>query len=122
MVFIKKMINNGCTQIYGSSIDLTGKSISFTSDGIYVNGKPIEVFDESEMPVLKIEITGNVESLTTENGDVTVNGSVGKVVSENGNVKCQTVDGNVESVNGDVTCDKIKGNCKTENGDIYCNK
>ena len=81
MVFIKKMINNGCTQIYGSNIDLTGKSISFTSDGIYVNGKPIEVFDESEIPVLKIEITGNVESLTTEEGEITVNGHVGRLVA-----------------------------------------
>ena len=84
------MINNGCTQIYGSNIDLTGKSISFTSDGIYVNGKPIEVFDESEIPVLKIEITGNVESLTTEEGEITVNGHVGTVVSKDGDIKCRT--------------------------------
>lgn len=122
MVFIKKMINNGCTQIYGSNIDLTGKSISFTSNGIYVNGKPIEVFDESEIPVLKIEITGNVESLTTEEGEITVNGHVGTVVSKDGYIKCRTVGGNVENKNGDIYCGKVMGNCYTKNGDIYCNK
>ena len=91
MVFIKKMINNGCTQIYGSSIDLTGKNVSITSDGFFVDGKPIVEFDESVTPVLKIEITGNVESLTTEDGEITVNGHVGTVVSKDGYVKCRTV-------------------------------
>ncbi len=106
MVFIKKMINNGCTQIYGSSIDLTGKNVSITSDGFFVDGKPIVEFDESVTPVLKIEITGNVESLTTEDGEITVNGHVGTVVSKD----------------GDIYCGKVMGNCYTKNGDIYCNK
>lgn len=116
------MTNNGCVQIYSGDIDLTGKRISFTSDGFYVNGKLIEGFDESEMPVLKIEITGNVESLTTEDGNVTVNGRVGTVVSKNGNVECRTVGGNVENKNGNIYCGKVMGNCDTKNGDIYCNK
>lgn len=122
MVFIKKMINNGCTQIYGSSIDLTGKNVSITPDGFFVDGKPIVEFDESETPVLKIEITGNVESLTTEEGEITVNGHVGTVVSKDGDIKCRTVGGNVENKDGDIYCGKVMGNCYTKNGDIYCNK
>jgi len=122
MVFIKKMINKGCTQIYGSSIDLTGKNVSITSDGFFVDGKPIVEFDESETPVLKIEITGNVESLTTEDGEITVNGHVGTVVSKDGYIKCRTVGGNVENKDGDIYCGKVMGNCYTKNGDIYCNK
>ena len=118
MNIISKVTINGKTPINGRYINLTGQNVSITDNGIYVNGKPIEDFDESQVPVLRIEITGNVESLTTENGEVTVNGRVGTVVSKNGNVNCQTVEGNVESKNGNVMCGKIMGDCDTKNGNI----
>lgn len=118
MNIISKVTINGKTQINGHYINLTGQNVSITDNGIYVNGKPIEEFDESQVPVLRIEITGNVESLTTENGEITVNGRVGTVVSKNGNVNCQTVEGNVESKNGNVMCGKIMGDCDTKNGNI----
>lgn len=102
MNIISKMTIHGKTQINGRHINLTGQNVSITDNGIYVNGKPIEQFDESQVPVLRIEITGNVESLTTENGEVTVNGRVGTVVSKNGN----------------VMCGKIMGDCDTKNGNI----
>lgn len=118
MNIISKVTINGKTRVNGRYINLTGQNVSITDNGIYVNGKPIEEFDESQVPVLRIEITGNVESLTTENGEVTVNGRVGTVVSKNGNVNCQTVEGNVESKNGNVMCGKIMGDCDTKNGNI----
>lgn len=118
MDIISKMTISGKTLINGRYVNLTGQSVSITDGGIYVNGKPIEEFDESQVPVLKIEITGSVENLTTENGEVTVNGRVGSVVSKNGNVNCQTVEGNVESKNGNVMCGKIMGDCDTKNGNI----
>ena len=122
MITINKMTNKGCVQIYSGNIDLTGKRITMTSDGFFVDGKPIVEFDESETPVLKIEITGNVESLTTEDGEITENGHVGTVVSKDGYIKCRTVGGNVENKDGDIYCGKVMGNCYTKNGDIYCNK
>lgn len=118
MEIISKMTINGKTRVNGRYVNLTGQNITITDNGIYVNGKPIEEFDESQVPVLRIEITGNVESLTTENGEVTVNGRIGTVVSKNGNVNCQTVEGNVESKNGNVMCGKIMGDCDTKNGNI----
>lgn len=122
MVTINKMTNNGCVQIYSGDIDLTGKRIIMTSDGFYVDGNQIVEFNESETPVLKIEITGNVESLITEDGDVTVNGRVGTVVSKNGNVECRTVERNVDNKNGNIYCGKVMGNCYAKNGNIYHDK
>lgn len=118
MEIISKMTINGKTRVNGRYVNLTGQNITITDRGMFVNGKPLEEFDDSQVPVLKIEITGNVESLTTENGEVTVNGRVGTVVSKNGNVNCQTVEGNVESKNGNVMCGKIMGDCDTKNGNI----
>lgn len=121
MNIISKVTINGKTQINGRYINLTGKNITITDRGMFVNGKPIEEFDDSQVPVLKIEITGNVESLTTENGEVTVNGRVGTVVSKNGNVNCQTVEGNVESKNGNVIVTTCHGDCDAKNGNIIRN-
>ncbi len=118
MEIISKMTINGKTRVNGRYVNLTGQNITITDRGMFVNGKPLEEFDDSQVPVLKIEITGNIESLTTENGEVTVNGRVGTVVSKNGNVNCQTVEGNVESKNGNVMCGKIMGDCDTKNGNI----
>ena len=122
MNIISKVTINGKTRVNGRYVNLTGQNITITDRGMFVNGKPIEEFDDSQVPVLKIEITGNVESLTTENGEVTVNGRVGTVVSKNGNVNCQTVEGNVESKNGNVMCGKIMGDCDTKNGNVMCGK
>ena len=91
MNIISKVTINGKTRVNGRYVNLTGQNITITDGGIFVNGKPLEEFDESQVPVL-----------TTENGEVTVNGRVGTVVSKNGNVNCQTVEGNVESKNGNV--------------------
>lgn len=121
MNIISKMTFNRKTKINGRYINLTGQSVSITDNGIYVNGKPIEEFDESQVPVLKIEITGNIESLTTENGEVTVNGRVGSVVSKNGNIECQTVEGNAESKNGNIFVTTCHGDCDTKNGNIFHN-
>jgi len=121
MNIISKMTFNRKTKINGRYINLTGQNVSITDNGIYVNGKPIEEFDESQVPVLKIEITGNIESLTTENGEVTVNGRVGSVVSKNGNIECQTVEGNAESKNGNIFVTTCHGDCDTKNGNIFHN-
>lgn len=49
MNIISKVTINGKTQINGRYINLTGQNVSITDNGIYVNGKPIEEFDESGM-------------------------------------------------------------------------
>lgn len=121
MEIISKMTINGKTRVNGRYVNLTGQNITITDRGMFVNGKPLEEFDDSQVPVLKIEITGNIESLTTENGEVTVNGRVGTVVSKNGNVNCQTVEGNVESKNGNVIVTTCHGDCDTKNGNIIRN-
>lgn len=59
-------------------------------------------YNEADCPIIKIEITGNVESIETESGDV----------------RCNAVSGNVNTMSGDVTCDNIKGHCSTMSGDI----
>lgn len=124
MLHSKTVINRiggGNIIINGKSYSLKGKSMEILGDGqVYVDGVPLSDYEANykEPPVLKIEITGSVQHIETENADIQVNGNVGEVVSKNGNVSCQTVDGNVTSKNGNVTCSVINGDCDTQNGNI----
>ncbi len=102
MNIISQMTISGKTRINGRYVNLTGQNVTITDGAIYVNGKPIEEFDDSQTPIIKIEVTGNVETLTTENGEVTVNGRVGTIVSKNGNVMCATIKGDCETKNGNI--------------------
>ena len=80
------IINKKCvsTIIGGISGNVTynGKTINIPRgsrfemiDGkVLINGKPFEQYNEADCPIIKIEINGNVESIETESGDVTIQG------------------------------------------------
>lgn len=87
----------------GKTINIPRVSRFEMIDGkVLINGKPFEQYNEADCPIIKIEITGNVESIETESGDVTIQGDAS----------------NVNTMSGDVTCDNIKGHCSTMSGDI----
>jgi hypothetical protein len=91
--------------------------VEITERGIFVNGKPIEEYEEP--PVMKLVIEGNIGSIETENADVEVKGDVQSIVSKNGNVNCGNVSGNVDSKNGNVHCGTVNGDVTTKNGNIF---
>lgn len=87
----------------GRTINIPQSSRMELVDGqILINGKPFEQYNEADCPIIKIELTGNVESIETASGDVTVNGDVRYA----------------KTMSGGVTCDNIKGNCSTMSGAI----
>ena len=103
----------------GRTINVPQSSLMEIVNGqILIDGKPFEQYNKADCPIIKIELTGNVESIETESGDVTVNGDVRYVKTMSGDVRCKTVEGDVSTMSGDVTCDNIKGNCSTMSGNI----
>lgn len=90
MIYTKTTIMNcnGKMVIGGREIDAKGRKIEINDNGVFIDGVPAEQFKGEERPVLKIEITGTVQHIETENADIQVNGNVGEVVSKNGNVSC----------------------------------
>lgn len=109
---------NGNMVINGKVYEKVCGSLTITDKGIFINGKPVEEYKEP--PVIKIEITGTVENIESENADVTVNGSAGSVTSKNGNVQVSNgVKGNVDTKNGNITVDGgVGGDVTTKNGNI----
>lgn len=124
-----KITNNFASTIIGGisgNVTYNGKTINIPRgsrfemiDGkVLINGKPFELYNEADCPIIKIEITGNVESIETESGDVTIQGDASNIHTMSGDVRCNAVSGNVNTMSGDVTCDNIKGHCSTMSGDI----
>lgn len=87
----------------GRTINIPQSSRMELVDGqILIDGKPFEQYDKADCPIIKIELTGNVEHVQTQTGDVEVHGDVH----------------NAKTMSGDITCDCIKGHCSTMSGDI----
>ncbi len=108
-----KITNNFASTIIGTvsgRITYNGRTINIPQsprmelvDGqILIDGKPFEQYDKADCPIIKIELTGNVEHVQTQTGDVEVHGDVH----------------NAKTMSGDITCDCIKGHCSTMSGDI----
>lgn len=126
----KTITNNFASTIIGGisgNVTYNGKTINIPRgsrfemiDGkVLINGKPFEQYNEADCPIIKIELTGNVESIETESGDVTItHGDAHNIHTMSGDVRCNNVEGNVSTMSGDVTCNSIKGHCSTMSGDI----
>lgn len=108
-----KITNNFASTIIGTvsgRITYNGRTINIPQssrmelvDGqILIDRKPFEQYDKADCPIIKIELTGNVEHVQTQTGDVEVHGDVH----------------NAKTMSGDITCDCIKGHCSTMSGDI----
>lgn len=102
--------------INGNSI--SGRNISINNGKITIDGENITIEDEKTINIsvqgdidkLKVdrcnicEVTGNVGSVKTVSGDVSITGDVsgGDVTSVSGDVKCGHVAGKVSTVSGNI--------------------
>lgn len=79
-----------------------GNNVSISNGNIVIDGDLVGKTSEFEEKELIIQ--GNVNSITTASGDVTVNGNVtGNVSTMSGDIECGNIFGNVSTMSGDVT-------------------
>lgn len=94
-------IVNGKVLVDGKDVTPDSKQIS-----IVVNGN-IEYIDADCCE--KIEVTGDVNDIQTQSGDVEVVGDVkGSVQTMSGDVKCSDIGGSVKTMSGDIKHRKPK--------------
>lgn len=93
----------------GNNINMLNNKVVIDGINVTPDAKNITISVEGNISTLsvdmcnKINITGNIGSLSTVSGDVEITGEVG---------------GNVGTVSGDVKCGNISGSVKTVSGDI----
>lgn len=124
-------MSGGVTIVNGGSVAITrnGKRYVLRGEKIikkggvwYVDGKAVDWAQlggkYEEEHVVNVEITGNVQSLHTTMGNVTVHGDCVSVDTGSGDVQCENAI-NVSTGSGDVHCGQVAGNVSTGSGNVY---
>lgn len=71
---------------------------------------------------IKVEVTGDVDTLKLSMGDVSVTGNSGTVETSQGDVSIGgSVSGDVKTSMGDIRCGSVGGKVKTSMGDVTIN-
>lgn len=99
-------------------ITINGQSISVgpNSEEIIIDGVKFNIDNAANVTVV---LNGNVDKITTSNGDVEVIGECGEVRTSNGEVHCGTVKGSVHTSNGQVNVHGgVGGDITTTNGSV----
>lgn len=95
-----------------------GRNITISGGSVVIDGV-VHGHLEVDNHVIKVEVYGDVEELSTVSGDIVVHGDVsGNVENVSGDVHCKNVGRNVETTSGDVKCHDVQGEVSTTSGDI----
>lgn len=105
----------------GKQYSIKGNNIEQRDGQWFNDGKAVDWNDiggEYDSDLVRIEIYGDVQNLSTKSGDVVVHGNCNSVSTASGDVTCNQA-GMVHTMSGDVHADNIGGDVSTMSGDIY---
>lgn len=96
-----------------------GKNLSIAGDKVYVDGKLVTDLSGIKSNNITVHVYGDVGDLKAP-GDVSVEGDVGSITTTTGDVTVSgTVTGNCKSTSGDINVGgDVTGSCTTVSGDI----
>lgn len=97
-----------------------GDKISIIGNKVNVNGvnQGVTLSTKGNRP-LKIVVHGDVNELYTSSGDVRA-GNINTVTTEKGDIECKGVIKDINTLSGDVDCGAVGGNINTTTGDVDC--
>lgn len=112
---IVKVTRGDKTTITVNGKQYIGKNVSINGDNIVIDGVQHGFTGQT----IKIDIVGDVDTLESGSGDVTIHGNANKVKTGSGDVEVfGDVFEDVITGSGDVECINIRGTAKTGSGDI----
>ena len=114
-----KKPTDGSVTING--VKIQGRNVTINGDKIIVDGKVQQELTEKNI-TLNIQVSGNVQEISTTAGDVILNNStVTDIKTVSDSIQCTEVQGNVTTISGKVTANTIKGSVSTISGKISTN-
>lgn len=125
--FVNHGVGNNVTQITGNqsgTCTINGKTykgnnISIIDGVVYVDGKVADKSNASLNTTIIVKINGNVDSISTDSGDVEVTGHAGKISTGSGDVSTGNCAGAISTGSGDVDINgQVYGSVKTRSGNI----
>lgn len=106
-------------QIVINNKNYTGTSIVVSNGKIKIDGKDVVLEDEK---VINISVTGSIDSLSVDDcNKLEITGDVGSVTTVSGDVNCAHVKSYVNTTSGDVRCGDVGASVKTVSGDVIAN-
>ena len=123
-VAIQNISGNGNNSIQINGKTFSGNSVSIINGEVIIDGKKQTNLSDFEEKIINVTINGNVESVSTSNGDITISGVVkNNVKNVNGSIDIGgDVSSSITSTNGNVTCNNVSGDIDTTNGNIKYRK
>lgn len=98
-----------------NGVTYSGRSVTINNGQVIVDGV---VQGELSGYQVTVNITGNVDKVSTTSGDINIVGDVRHAITTSGDIDCNHVIGDVETVSGDVDCGDIAGRVSTISGNI----
>lgn len=92
-----------------------GENITINGDMVTVDGVAQGELTSNDRDLI---ITGDLVSVESESGAITVNGNSNYVKTMSGEVTCGNVTGSVKTMSGAVRCERISGPVSTMSGAI----
>lgn len=95
-----------------------GRSVSISGNRVIIDG--IDVTDKlPEQKQYKIEVNGNLEKLKVDACQtISVTGNVDTISTQSGDVDCGDVNGPISTMSGDVDCGNVSGSISTMSGNV----
>ena len=107
-----------------NNTDVTINGVSYSGKQVSIDGRGKVIVDgviqdgDSLVGDVKIEINGDVETMESGAGDVTISGSCRSVQTMSGDITCGAVSGNVKTMSGYVQCGNVSGSVDTMSGNV----
>lgn len=104
------------SQIVVNGVGFQGNNITIRSGNVIIDGNDVT----PESKTINISVVGDITTLSVSSCDkITVKGNVDSISTQNGDVEIAgNVTGDVKTMSGDVDCGDIGGSIKTMSGDI----
>lgn len=95
-------------------------NIVISNGRVIIDGKDMT----PESKIINIAVAGNIEKLEVDScGKILITGDVQNVKTQSGDVEISgIVNGNVQTMSGDVDCNNVSGSISTMSGDIKYRK
>lgn len=109
-------ISGGRGTVSVNGATYTGRSITIDNGVVTVDGV---IQGDKHSGDIVVNVTGDVESLSSVSGDVNVTGNVRTLKTVSGDARVSGVTRDVSSTSGDIIAAFIEGSATSVSGDIY---
>lgn len=95
----------------------SGTSLEIVGGKIWIDGKEVNASDKN----IQIKVEGNIDNLQVDSCEkIEIAGNVDSLSLTSGSIKCNNVTCGIDTTSGDINCADIFGDIRTTSGNVEC--